>query len=101
MSLGSATLGAAASRGWSLSIAGGLDVIIAIDARPLVTRHIAGAEQHARNIVAAWASMDTPHRFVLMLSPQWQNLPDYDPGLIQQLPQDLFSIYLPVAGESR
>ncbi len=73
-------------------------MIVAIDARPLVTRHIAGAEQHARNIVAAWASMDTPHRFVLMLNPQWQSLPDYDPGLIQQLPQDLFTIYIPVPG---
>lgn len=45
-------------------------MIIALDARPLVTRHASGAVQHARNILAQWAAKNVDHHFVLVLDQQ-------------------------------
>ncbi len=42
-------------------------MIIALDARPLVGRQASGAAQHARNLVAQWAALNTQHYFILVL----------------------------------
>lgn len=61
-------------------------MIIAIDARPLVTRQIGGGHQHARNIVSAWAASGINHDFLLICDKTPANDPDYDDSFISALP---------------
>ena len=61
-------------------------MIIGIDARPLVTRQIGGAEQHARNVVSQWAAMKLPHNFVLFCDKAQQTGPLFDQTFITGLP---------------
>lgn len=62
-------------------------MIIAIDARPLVMRQIGGAEQHARNIVSQWATMSTPHLFLLLVDKSQTDPTLYDMTFIDALPK--------------
>lgn len=64
----------------------GLNVIISLDARPLVTRRISGVEQRARNIVGQWAAWKLEHRFNLVLAESALDNPDYDTTFVQALP---------------
>lgn len=66
-------------------------MIIAIDARPLVTRQVSGAEQRARNILAAWSSASrrnaaaAQHTFHLIFArPSEDSL--FDDSSLQNLP---------------
>ncbi len=63
-------------------------MIIALDARPLVTREVGGAEQRARNIVMAWgkgAGGAGKHEFQLIYSrPEEEGM--FDPSLVEGLP---------------
>lgn len=61
-------------------------MIIAIDARPLVTRQISGAEQHARNIVSAWAKLRSPHKFLLLFDTSARE--NFDASLFGDLPHN-------------
>jgi glycosyltransferase involved in cell wall biosynthesis len=61
-------------------------VIIGVDGRPLVTRQIGGAEQHARNVVAQWARMNTPHNFVIFCDKSQQSGTESDRSLLEALP---------------
>ncbi len=61
-------------------------MIIAIDARPLMTRQIGGAEQHARNIVTSWAQAKVPHDFLLICDRAPEQDPDYDEKFVAYLP---------------
>jgi len=58
---------------------------IAIDARPLVTRRISGAEQRARSIVGEWSRLQLPHEF-LLLYVEPDDAADFDDSLITALP---------------
>lgn len=66
-------------------------MIIALDARPLVRRQIGGAEQRARNILAAWASAPPPgspaaaHEFHLVY-PRPEESALFDDSLLVNLP---------------
>ena len=61
-------------------------LIIALDARPLMTRKGGGAEQHARNIVAQWAAMALPHQFLLLCDRRHTDEVKYDPSFVAALP---------------
>jgi glycosyltransferase involved in cell wall biosynthesis len=61
-------------------------MIIAVDARPLVTRQIGGAEQHARNIVAHWASIPSEHKFVLLFDKSARE--NFDESMLNHLPDN-------------
>src|SRR4051812_18959566 len=65
-------------------------MIIAIDARPLVTRQIGGAEQRARNILGAWGTDAQGgargHQFHLIYSRPEAKL--YEDSLLSQLPEN-------------
>jgi glycosyltransferase involved in cell wall biosynthesis len=72
-------------------------MIIAIDARPLVTRQVSGAEQRARNILAAWAAASRKnataarHTFQLIFArPDEDNL--FDDSAIQNLPPNFTAV---------
>ena len=69
-------------------------MIIALDARPLVRRQIAGAEQRARNILSAWIASSAahmaksekpPHEFHLVY-PRSEDGTAFDDSLLQDLP---------------
>ena len=66
-------------------------MIIAIDARPLVTRQVSGAEQRARNILAAWSSASrrnaaaAQHTFHLIFARPSENSL-FDDSSLQNLP---------------
>ena len=59
-------------------------MIIAVDARPLVTRQISGIEQHARNVVAQWATQKLPHKFFLLFDKSARE--NFDDSLLSSLP---------------
>lgn len=61
-------------------------MIIAVDARPLMTRQIGGTQQHARNIVSAWASSRVNHDFLLICDKVKAHDPDYEDSFIASLP---------------
>ncbi|HTV47258.1 MAG TPA: glycosyltransferase family 1 protein [Phycisphaerae bacterium] len=61
-------------------------MIIALDARPLVTRNIRGPEQRARNIVREWAANAPHHRFILLIERGIDNRSDFDRSFLDQLP---------------
>lgn len=61
-------------------------MIIAIDARPLTTRQIGGTQQHARNIVSAWAASKINHDFLLICDKVPARDPDYEDTFIASLP---------------
>ena len=64
-------------------------MIIAVDARPLVTRQIGGAEQRARNIVSAWINQRTDHEFHLIYTRAPEGDDDlYDDSLLINLPDN-------------
>ncbi len=64
-------------------------MIIAVDARPLVTRQIGGAEQRARNIVSAWINQHTDHEFHLIYTRSPEGADDlYDDSLLTNLPDN-------------
>jgi glycosyltransferase involved in cell wall biosynthesis len=67
-------------------------MIIAVDARPLVTRQIGGAEQHARNIVAHWASVPTPHKFILLFDKSARE--NFDSSMLNHLPANFEEILI-------
>ena len=56
-------------------------MIIALDARPLVGRQPSGAAQHARNLVAQWAALNTEHYFILVLDAQTARRAEMDKSL--------------------
>jgi len=66
-------------------------MIIALDARPLVTRNISGIEQRARNIVREWASIGGQHRFILLLERGIDNRSDFDRSLLDKLPANFIT----------
>jgi glycosyltransferase involved in cell wall biosynthesis len=60
-------------------------MIIALDARPLVTRQIGGAEQRARNILTAWAREPRDHQYFLIYTrPEETEL--FDDAFLATLP---------------
>jgi glycosyltransferase involved in cell wall biosynthesis len=61
-------------------------VKIAIYAAPLVTRHITGIEQLARNIVAQWIALAPQHEFFILLEDHLPYQRDFDSSLIDALP---------------
>jgi glycosyltransferase involved in cell wall biosynthesis len=62
-------------------------MIIALDARPLVTRQIGGAEQRARNILAAWLREPRDHEFFLIYTrPEETEL--FDDSVLATLPSN-------------
>ncbi len=61
-------------------------MIIALDARPLISRKVGGAEQHARNIVAQWAQMGVPHEFLLLCDRHQRDATRYDQSFVEGLP---------------
>ena len=64
-------------------------MIIAVDARPLVTRQIGGAEQRARNIVSAWMTGRTEHEFHLIYTHPPEGSDElYDDSLLTNLPDN-------------
>ncbi len=66
-------------------------MIIALDARPLVRRQIAGTEQRARNILSAWAAApaNSEHQFHLLFPrPDNPKDPAFDDALIKSLPEN-------------
>ncbi len=66
-------------------------MIIALDARPLVTRQIGGAEQRARNILNAWIQDPPPHEFHLIYTrPDEVEL--FDDSLIGALPTNFTAV---------
>ena len=67
-------------------------MIIAVDARPLVTRQISGAEQHARNVVAQWAKMKTEHRFLLFFDKSARE--NFDDSLLADLPANFEEVLI-------
>lgn len=67
-------------------------MIIAVDARPLVTRQIGGAEQHARNIVAAWARNRPEHKFCLLFDQSARE--HFDSSLLESMPENFEKIFL-------
>jgi glycosyltransferase involved in cell wall biosynthesis len=66
-------------------------MIIALDARPLVTRQIGGAEQRARNIVAAWAAAHITHEFQLLYSPP-EDPALFDDSFLAKLPHNFIPV---------
>jgi glycosyltransferase involved in cell wall biosynthesis len=66
-------------------------MIIALDARPLYTAQIGGAEQHARNVVRQWAQLRVPHKFVLLLEQALENSEDFDESFVGELPPNQFT----------
>jgi glycosyltransferase involved in cell wall biosynthesis len=60
-------------------------MIIALDARPLVTRQIGGAEQRARNILSAWVREPRGHEFYLIYAPP-EEAELFDDSLFAALP---------------
>lgn len=60
-------------------------MIIALDARPLVTRQIGGIEQHARNVIAQWARIGVPHQFLLLCDRRQRDVELYDYGFVHGL----------------
>lgn len=67
-------------------------MIIAVDARPLVTRQIGGAEQHARNIVAQWAALPSQHRFFLLFDKSARE--NFDDTMLNHLPDNFEEILI-------
>ena len=67
-------------------------MIIAIDARPLVTRQIGGAEQHARNIVSAWARLHSKHKFLLLFDTSARE--NFDASLFGDLPHNFEEVLI-------
>lgn len=63
-------------------------MIFALDARPLLTRHITGIETHARNIVTQWARTAADHQFLLLSDDVKQQEPDA--AFVAELPSDRF-----------
>jgi glycosyltransferase involved in cell wall biosynthesis len=61
-------------------------VKIAIYAAPLVTRHITGIEQLARNIVAQWVTLGNDHEFFILLEDHLPYQRDFDSSVIDVLP---------------
>ncbi len=61
---------------------------IAIHATPLVTRHITGIEQLARNIVAQWITIAREHQFFLLLEDHLPYQQDFDASVIDTLPKN-------------
>lgn len=61
---------------------------IAIYATPLVTRHITGIEQLARNIVAQWAAIAPDHQFFILLENHLPYQRDFDSSVIDFLPEN-------------
>ncbi len=61
---------------------------IAIYAAPLVTRHITGIEQLARNIVAQWVALATNHEFFILLEDHLPYQRDFDSSVIDALPKN-------------
>ncbi len=59
---------------------------IAIYAAPLVTRHITGIEQLARNIVAQWVTLAGQHTFFILLEDHLPYHRDFDSSVIDALP---------------
>jgi glycosyltransferase involved in cell wall biosynthesis len=70
-------------------------MIIALDARPLVRRQIAGAEQRARNILSAWMHRENasviPHEFHL-LYPRSAESSEVDNSILQDLPPNFHRV---------
>ena len=60
---------------------------IAIDARPLITRQVGGAEQRARNIMSALAGLKTRHEFRLFYE-RPEEAEHFDPSFLMDLPQN-------------
>lgn len=58
---------------------------IAIDARPLITRQVGGAEQRARNIMGALAALRTNHEFRLFYQ-RPEEAEHFDPSFVMDLP---------------
>lgn len=69
-------------------------MIIALDARLLMTRHISGAEQHARNVVSQWAAMNLPHEFLLLCDKSHEENEDYDTSFIAALPPTFKPVFV-------
>ncbi|MGN6369662.1 MAG: glycosyltransferase family 4 protein [Phycisphaerae bacterium] len=64
-------------------------MIIAVDARPLVTRQIGGTEQRARNIVSAWIQQRIEHEIHLIYTPAAGASDElYDDSLLIDLPDN-------------
>ena len=59
---------------------------IAIYAAPLVTRHITGIEQLARNVVAQWVVLASHHTFFVLLEDHLPYQRDFDSSVIDALP---------------
>src|SRR4051812_33836668 len=62
-------------------------MIIALDARPLIRSRIQGAEQRARNILAAWAINSPEHQFHLLYPRPTTEAP-IDESLLATLPNN-------------
>jgi len=71
-------------------------MIIAVDARPLVTRQIGGIQQHARNVVAQWARIAPTHEFLLLCDRRQKDPARFDYGFVHGL-GDRFKV-VPVPG---
>ena len=69
-------------------------MIVALDARVLMSRHISGAEQHARHIVSEWAALGLPHEFLLLCDKSHQNDPQYDNSFIAALPTSFKQVFI-------
>ena len=67
-------------------------MIIAVDARPLVTRQISGAEQHARNVVAQWAANRTDHQFYLLFDKSARE--NFDDSMLSNLPANFEEVLI-------
>lgn len=68
-------------------------MIIAVDARPLVTRQIKGAEQHARNVVSQWAAdKGSPHRFLLLFDKSARE--NFDDSMLANLPDNFEEVLI-------
>jgi glycosyltransferase involved in cell wall biosynthesis len=75
-------------------------LIIALDARPLATGQVTGAEQFARNVVREWAAASPPDvRFLLLLDRRQAELQHWDLSFIEQLPPQFEAVSLRVLGE--
>ncbi len=65
-------------------------MIIAVDARPLVREQVAGAEQRARNILAAWKKMAAEHQFHLIYPRPAEGYEEeggrFDESVLKELP---------------
>ena len=69
-------------------------MIIAVDGRPLMTRQIGGAEQHARSIITQWAAMNVPHQFLVLCDRSHRDPQRFDQSFVDALPAQFQQIFI-------